>query len=266
MRNDMKHVETHEYIGQRLMDTVDWTTAELVCLWCFFLIVSVIVPWLFFLVHVIAHCIGSRLMVATHPHFTHMFHVSSVVSVASDLFDLSTHFLSFFIIFPITLLFLLPDVFNFHDVVDKYTAYSCWGPWHSGRERTSHRLWAQRPLHQRGLCGIHPGVSGEQQYPDDFDFDDAPRRVPKTSRSIWRRRPVVMSVVVSQSLVERGDPLFAQVPSAQNPPKKLRETPLRLNRSGFFWNDKGSRFSLTVKRRFESTNSRPITTEEVYKN
>ena len=51
-----------------------------------------------------------------------MFHESTVVSVASDLFDLSTYFLSFFIISPIILLFLLPHVFNFHDVVDKYPA------------------------------------------------------------------------------------------------------------------------------------------------
>ena len=46
-----------------------------------------------------------------------------VVSVASDLFDISIHFHSFFIIPPITLLFLLPDIFNFHDVVDKYPAH-----------------------------------------------------------------------------------------------------------------------------------------------
>ena len=45
------------------------------------------------------------------------------VSVASDLFDFSTHFISFLIISLITLLFLLPDTFNFHDVVDKYPAY-----------------------------------------------------------------------------------------------------------------------------------------------
>ena len=45
------------------------------------------------------------------------------VSVASDLFDFSTHFISFLTISLITLLFLLPDTFNFHDVVDKYPAY-----------------------------------------------------------------------------------------------------------------------------------------------
>ena len=44
--------------------------------------------------------------------------------VVSDLFDFSIHFFSFFIIISlITLLFLLPDTFNFHDVVDKYPVY-----------------------------------------------------------------------------------------------------------------------------------------------
>ena len=42
-----------------------------------------------------------------------------VVSVASNLFDFSLHFISFLIISLINLLFLLPDTFNFHDVVDK---------------------------------------------------------------------------------------------------------------------------------------------------
>ena len=45
------------------------------------------------------------------------------VSVASDLFDFSLHFISFFIISLITLLFLLPDTFTFLNVVDKYLAY-----------------------------------------------------------------------------------------------------------------------------------------------
>ena len=41
----------------------------------------------------------------------------------SDLFDFSIHFFSFLISSLITLLFLLPDTFNFHDVVDKYPSY-----------------------------------------------------------------------------------------------------------------------------------------------
>ena len=46
-----------------------------------------------------------------------------VVSAVLDLFDTSIHFFSFLIISLIMLLFLLPDSFNFHDVVDKYHAY-----------------------------------------------------------------------------------------------------------------------------------------------
>ena len=46
------------------------------------------------------------------------------VSVASDLFDFSIHFISFLIIsLIITLLFLLPYTFNFRNVVDKYPAH-----------------------------------------------------------------------------------------------------------------------------------------------
>ena len=45
------------------------------------------------------------------------------VSVASDVFDFSINFISFLIISLITLLFLLHDIFNFLNVVDKYPAY-----------------------------------------------------------------------------------------------------------------------------------------------
>ena len=46
--------------------------------------------------------------------------------------------------------------------------------------------------------------------------------------------------------------------------KKFRDTTLKVNRLGLSWNDKESRFSLTVKQRFENTNSRPSTTDEVF--
>ena len=47
--------------------------------------------------------------------------------------------------------------------------------------------------------------------------------------------------------------------------EKFRATAQKVSKSGFFWNDKESRFSLTVKQRFKSTNSRRITIEEVFK-
>ena len=65
-----------------------------------------------------------------------------------------------------------------------------------------HRLWAQRPLHHGGLCRVHPGVLKRATVPWRLRLrwhhhrSDAPQCVPKTSRSLWRRRPVVLSVVV----------------------------------------------------------------------
>ena len=58
---NLKHVETHENINWRLVSFVDWTTAELVCLQCLFLVVGVVlvcctVPCL----HNWSHC-GSSL-------------------------------------------------------------------------------------------------------------------------------------------------------------------------------------------------------------
>ena len=100
---------------------------------------------------------------------------------------------------------LLPVNFIFQDVVHKFSAYSCWGPGHPGRERASHRLWAQRVPHHGGLFRIHTGVLVRAVVTHWLRLrwsrhrQDAPWRVPKTSRSLWRRRLVVLSVVVSQS-------------------------------------------------------------------
>ena len=187
-------------------------------------------------------------------HCTRMCHL--VVSAVLDLFDTSIHFFSF-LISLITLLFLLPDTFNFHDVEDKYPAYFRWGPWHLGRERASHWLWAQRPLHHRGICRIHPGVLGRATVPWWLQLrwrhhrQDAPWRVPKTS--LWRRRPVVLSVVVSHDRTVR--PVVC----------RNSETTRKVNRLGLSWSDKESRFSLTAKKWFENTNSKLITTEEVFR-
>ena len=38
-----------------------------------------------------------------------------------------------------------------------------------------------------------------------------------------------------------------------------------MSKSGFFWNDKKSRFSLIVKQRFKDTSSKPIMTGKVFK-
>ena len=74
----------------------------------------------------------------------------------------------------------------------------------------------------------------------------------KACRRVCRRQSV---------MIERGDPLFAHLCRA---PKKLRDTTLKVNRLGLSWSDKESRFSLTVKQRFENTNSKPITRQKTY--
>ena len=75
----------------------------------------------------------------------------------------------------------------------------------------------------------------------------------KACRPVCRRQSVN---------VERGDPLFADLVHKFRAPKKLRDTPLRVNRLGLSWSDKESRFSPTVKQRFENTNSRLSAKEE----
>ena len=75
----------------------------------------------------------------------------------------------------------------------------------------------------------------------------------KACRPVCRRQSV---------MIERRNLLFADLRRAL---KKLRDTTLRMNRLGLSWSDKESRFSLTVKQRFKITNSKLITTEEVFK-
>ena len=120
-RNELKHEETHEYI-QWLVNAVVWTTAELVCFCSLssLLSVSVIVPWLFSLFRY-THTVWLKFESPFIPWSSSWF--MRAVSITSDLFDFSIHFTSFLIISLITFQFLLPDTFNFHDVVDKYSEH-----------------------------------------------------------------------------------------------------------------------------------------------
>ena len=68
------------------------------------------------------------------------------------------------------------------------------------------------------------------------------------------------------SVIERGDPLWTNLIHKSQTSEKIRAAAQKMSKSGFFWNDKESRFSLIVKQRFENTSSRPIMTEEVFKN
>ena len=79
----------------------------------------------------------------------------------------------------------------------------------------------------------------------------------KACRPVCRRRQRVM--------IERGNPLFAATQVTRKVTKFRDKTP-KTNRLGLSWTDKGSKSSLTVKRRLENTNSRLIMTEEVFKN
>ena len=58
-------------------------------------------------------------------------------------------------------------------------------------------------------------------------------------------------------MIERGNPLFA-VTQGTRKVTKFRGKTLKTNRLGLSWTDKGSKSLLTVKRRFENTNSRLI--------
>ena len=66
--------------------------------------------------------------------------------------------------FFIFLHFLLPFTFLFLDVADYNHAHCRWGAGFPGQQELLHRLWAQRPLHHRGLCRVHPGVHTEHTH------------------------------------------------------------------------------------------------------
>ena len=67
------------------------------------------------------------------------------------------------------------------------------------------------------------------------------------------------------SVTEQGDLLVISLIHSSQTSKKIRVAAQKMSKSGLFWNDKESRFTLIVKQRFENTNSRPIMTEEVFK-
>ena len=66
-------------------------------------------------------------------------------------------------------------------------------------------------------------------------------------------------------MIERGNPLFAATQVTRKV-TKFKDKTLKANRLGLSWTGKGSKSSVTVKRRFKNTNSRLIMTEEVCKN
>ena len=86
--------------------------------------------------------------------------------------------------------------------------------------------------------------------------DEVTTLMTKVCRSVSRSRLLV---------IDRGDPLWNSLTHKFQTSEKIHATAQKVSKSGFFWNDKESRFSLTVKQRFENTSSRLIVTEEVFK-
>ena len=73
-------------------------------------------------------------------------------------------------------------------------------------------------------------------------------------RPVCRRRQSVTT--------ERGNQLFA-VTQVTRKLTKIRGKTLKANRFGLSWTDKGSKSSLTVKRKFENTNSKLVMTQKL---
>ena len=100
-----------------------------------------------------------------------------------------------------------------------------------------------------------------QRFPEDFDYDDI--TIGQTLLNACRRRDDhseeegLSSCLSSSSMSHdrRGNSLFA-VTQVTRKVTKYRYKILKTNRSGLSWTDKGSKSSLTVKRRLENTNSR----------
>ena len=107
----------------------------------------------------------------------------------------------------------------------------------------------------------------EQRFPEDSDYDDV--IIGQTLLNAYRRRAdhseeEGLSSSLSSS-VSHYRTVRPVVCSSVERSKETQDTPLRMNRLGLSWNDKESKCSLTVKQRYENTNSKLITTEEVYK-
>ena len=135
-------------------------------------------------------------------------------------------------------------IFHFIFEVDRFRVkpmvrFREWGVWPFGQQRSSHRLWAQlfrdqwrvdqcRSLHHCSLRSV--------------------KKQDAVDKTITLLKNACKSVVVCRSC---------------GASEKIQVAAQKRSKSGFFRNDKESRFSLTVKQRFENTSSTPIMTVEV---
>ena len=180
-----------------------------------------------------------------------------VVSVASDLFNFFLHFILFLILSllspccsccPISSTSLMSWINTLRTSAEDFGTLAENNS-STGYEPNDHFITeAYVEYTQESLS--------EQQILDDFDYDDV--TIGQTLLHVCRRRADHSEEEGLSSCLSSSADLCRAL-------KKLRETILRMNRSGLSWNDKESRFSLTVKQRFENTSSRLIMTEEVFK-
>ena len=160
------------------------------------------VPELFFFVQMISHALA-QVWVRTHsPHPCLMLHAHCrCVSIWSlrhlHLLLLPHRLLSDHPVFPSTRQRHLPRCGG---------QIPCVLPLRTlGWERASHKLWTQRVPHHEGLWTLHPEILGQAEVHQWLRLrwrhyrQGALLCLPKTSRSLWRRRPVVLSVVVCHS-------------------------------------------------------------------
>ena len=235
------------------------------------LVVSVIVPWLFFLVQMYAHCFGSRADKRSSSHSSHIAR-ACVISL--------------------WVLFLVSSTPAF---TSSPSSSSLWSPccsccstlqtstvWWTNTLRTSAedlgtlaenvppQVMSPTTTSSRKLMSITP----KSQWPSNGSLETSTTMTsPSVRRSLTRAedepitpkkkacRPVCRRQWVMK---ERVNPLFA-VTRVTSKVTKFRGKTLKANSLGLSWTDKGSKSSLPVKRILKSTNSKLIMTEEIYK-
>ena len=164
------------------------------------------------------------------------------VSVASDLFDFSLHLISFLIISLITLLFLLPDIFNLMSWINSLrTSAEDLGTLAENEPPTGYMSPTTTSL-QRLMSNIprSPWASSGSLMTSTTMTSPSVRRslVRAEDEPITQKKKARRPVCRPQSvMIERGDPLFADLCRAL---KKLRDTTLRMNRLGLSWSNKES--------------------------
>ena len=193
------------------------------------------------------------------------------VSVASDLFDLSLHFLSILFISLVTLLFPLPDNFNFHDVLINTLRTSAEDFGTLAENNSSTGYEPNDHFITEAYVEYTWESSSEQWFPEDFDYDDI--TIGQTLFNACRRRAdhseeeglssflsslsmshdrTGKSVVCRDMSHER-----CQEIQRQNSESEQIRTLLDRRREQIF---------AECQAEIRKHNSRPIMTEEVYKN